>query len=89
MYVYRQFQLEVWTVGHYDPNNIWHIESKHQSPVTAAARTAWLNGQPEICPHCGQPVAKEVYEHNEPLHTPPETPKNTERNQVKHPAKPA
>lgn len=62
MYVYRTSDHQIWTVGHYQPTGKWTAESEHTSPVTAAARVAWLNGQPGICPHCGRTVAKEVYD---------------------------
>ena len=44
VYVYRQTEPGVWTVGFYDPQGRWHPESDHASAESAAERVHWLNG---------------------------------------------
>ena len=44
MYVYRQTEQSLWTVGFYDPNGKWHPESDWDNPQQAAERVAYLNG---------------------------------------------
>ena len=44
MYVYKQTEPGLWTVGFYDPSGNWHPESDHDSSEKAAERVAWLNG---------------------------------------------
>ncbi len=44
MYVYRQFKPDLYTVGFYDPQGVWHSESDHQEKEEAAKRVAFLNG---------------------------------------------
>ena len=44
MYVYRQTESELWTVGFYDPQGHWHPDSDHATQEEAAKRVAWLNG---------------------------------------------
>lgn len=48
MYVYKQTEPKLWTVGFYDPEGEgrrkWYPESDHDSPEKAAKRVAWLNG---------------------------------------------
>ena len=45
MYVYKQTEPSLWTVGHYDPNNNKFIpESDHDSQDSAADRVIVLNG---------------------------------------------
>jgi len=44
MYVYKQSEPGLWTVGFYDPNGKWIPESDHESPELAASRVAYLNG---------------------------------------------
>jgi hypothetical protein len=46
MYVYRDSDSEVFTVGFYDPNGKWLPESDHLLEDVAADRVAWLNGVP-------------------------------------------
>lgn len=44
-WVYLQFDGErVWTVGFYDPDGKFHPDSDWKSRLSAAQRTAWLNG---------------------------------------------
>ena len=47
MYIYRDFTKEwgCWTVGFYDPDNVWHPESDYPDSEEAARRVAWLNGR--------------------------------------------
>jgi hypothetical protein len=44
MWIYRQTEEALWTVGFYSPDGTWHPETDHASADDAAARTAWLNG---------------------------------------------
>ncbi len=44
MFIYRQTEPTLWTVGHYTPNGNWEPESDHESPELAADRTTFLNG---------------------------------------------
>ena len=44
MYVYKQTEKWLYTVGFYDPEGNWHPESDHESKDKAAERVAWLNG---------------------------------------------
>ncbi len=44
MYVYRELEKGLWTVGYFRPDGQWNPESDHLSPFAAAARVAWLNG---------------------------------------------
>jgi len=44
MYVYRETEHNLWTVGFYSPDEKWHPESDHDSQKSAAARVHWLNG---------------------------------------------
>lgn len=44
MYVYKQTEPGLWTVGYYTPDGKWEPESDHTSAADAAHRTAWLNG---------------------------------------------
>ena len=45
MYVYKQTESYLWTVGFYDPKGKWHPESDHESPEAAAERVHYLNGK--------------------------------------------
>jgi len=45
MYVYRQTEKELWTVGFYDPKGLWQPESDHSTGLEAAARVSYLNGK--------------------------------------------
>ena len=47
MYVYKQTESRLWTVGYYAPNGEWYPESDHENPEDAAKRAAWLNGGSE------------------------------------------
>ena len=44
MYVYRQFEPGLWTVGFYDPQGKWIPESDHDTAESAAKRVSMLNG---------------------------------------------
>jgi len=45
MYIYKQSEPQLYTVGFYSPDdNKWHPESDHSSSEEAAKRVAWLNG---------------------------------------------
>ncbi len=44
MYVYLKSELELYTVGFYDPSGQWHPESDHPNTESAAARVNFLNG---------------------------------------------
>jgi hypothetical protein len=43
MYVYKQTEPYLWTVGHYTPDGQWIPESDHGSSGEAAERVHWLN----------------------------------------------
>jgi len=47
MYVYKQTETWLWTVGYYDPKGEWHPESDHDNAEDAAKRVAYLNGGKE------------------------------------------
>lgn len=44
MYVYKQSEPYLWTVGFYDPKGNWCPESDCDRREEAAERVAWLNG---------------------------------------------
>ena len=44
MYVYKQTDVSLWTVGYYNPKGEWVPESDHDDSELAAKRVAWLNG---------------------------------------------
>jgi hypothetical protein len=44
MWVYKQTESELWTVGYYAPDGEWHTDTDHESKGEAAERVAWLNG---------------------------------------------
>ena len=44
MYVYRETEKGLWTVGFYDPSGKWYPESDHYVREEAAKRVAYLNG---------------------------------------------
>ncbi len=44
MYVYRQLEHGLWTVGYYGPDGTWYPESDHSSTEKAAERVHYLNG---------------------------------------------
>lgn len=44
MYVYKQTEPGLWTVGFYTPQGEWEPESDHGSPEEAAERVHYLNG---------------------------------------------
>lgn len=44
MYVYRQTEPHLYTVGFYSPDGEWHTDSDHSDREAAARRVAWLNG---------------------------------------------
>lgn len=44
MYVYKQTEPGLWTVGYYDPQGEWEPESDHVNKEKAAERVAYLNG---------------------------------------------
>lgn len=51
MFIYKQTEPQLYTVGHYDPNNNkWEPESDHQEQEKAAQHTAWLNGSYKFDP---------------------------------------
>jgi len=45
MWVYRQTEPQLWTVGYYSPDGDWHSDSDHSTRSEAAARARWLNGK--------------------------------------------
>lgn len=47
MYVYKQTEYALWTVGFY-ANGQFHPESEHNTPNEAANRVHWLNGSNEV-----------------------------------------
>lgn len=44
MYIYRQTEPQLWTVGHYDSDEKWNPESDWGTPEQAADRVIELNG---------------------------------------------
>lgn len=44
MYVYKQTEPGLWTVGFYTPSGQWVTDSDHDVKEDAAKRVAWLNG---------------------------------------------
>ena len=44
MYVYKQTEPQLWTVGFYDSGGNWHPESDHDNTEEAAKRVHYLNG---------------------------------------------
>lgn len=59
MYVYRQSESQLWTVGFYTPDGEWEPESDHTSHTEAADRVHYLNGGTakkthNFCPVCGE-----------------------------------
>ena len=45
MYVYKETEKGLYTVGFYDPSGNWHPESDHDSREKAAERVHYLNGR--------------------------------------------
>ena len=43
-HVYIQSELNLYTVGFYDPEGAWHSDSDHDDREEAAKRVAYLNG---------------------------------------------
>ena len=43
MYVYRQFEPGLWTVGHYAPDGTWYPEDDYGNRDDAAKRVHYLN----------------------------------------------
>ena len=73
-YVYAKTEINVWTVGFWDPAGRWYAESNHSDPDKAAARVIALNGQkrpsgrqpkPTKCRKCPAvlPTAREAWRH--------------------------
>ena len=44
MWVYKQTEPGLWTVGFYDPEGKWHTDSDWNSKAEAAVRVHYLNG---------------------------------------------
>ena len=44
MYVYKQTEPGLFTVGYYAPDGTWEPESDHENIVDASKRVAFLNG---------------------------------------------
>jgi len=44
MWVYIASEPGLWTVGFYNPDNVFVPDSDHTLRESAAARVAWLNG---------------------------------------------
>jgi hypothetical protein len=44
MYVYKQSEPGLWTVGYYEPSGKWVPESDHDNREEAAKRVHYLNG---------------------------------------------
>jgi hypothetical protein len=44
MYVYKQTEPNLWTVGFYTPDGKWIPESDHDNTDDAAERVHYLNG---------------------------------------------
>ena len=44
MYVYIQSEKHLWTVGFYDPQELFQTDSDHDSKESAAKRAHYLNG---------------------------------------------
>lgn len=44
MFIYRQTESSLWTVGFYTPDGKWEPESDHDSAEKAAERVHYLNG---------------------------------------------
>ena len=47
MYVYVQSEPQLWTVGFYDPQGNWNLESDWQTTEEAAKRVNYLNDSQE------------------------------------------
>ena len=47
MYVYKQTERKLWTVGFYTPEGKWVAESDHDTTEKAADRVSKLNGSKE------------------------------------------
>jgi hypothetical protein len=44
MYVYKETERGLWTVGYYDLSGKWYAESDHDNAKDAAERVHYLNG---------------------------------------------
>lgn len=44
MWVYKQTEHNLWTVGFYSPDGQWHGDSDHDDRELAATRVHYLNG---------------------------------------------
>lgn len=49
MYVYKQTEPGLYTVGYYEPSGKWYPESDHSSAQEAADKVHYLNGS--CCNH--------------------------------------
>ena len=66
MYVYKQTEPGLFTVGFYQPDGVWVPESDHGNIIDASKRVAFLNGaqrERELqavihCESCGYNVVK-------------------------------
>jgi hypothetical protein len=62
VYVYRQFEPGLWTVGHDDPAGKWHPESDHDDRESAAAWVHYLNGgRPPIAGLTVERIGPEIF----------------------------
>jgi hypothetical protein len=70
MYVYKETEKGLYTVGFYDPSGNWHPESDHDSKKKAGDRVRYLNGGKDNektmekikgdCAICGCPLLFQV-----------------------------
>ena len=44
MWVYIESEHNLWTVGFYSPDGVWHSDSDHDTKEKAAERVHYLNG---------------------------------------------
>jgi len=44
MWVYTRTETQLWTVGFFAPDGMWHTDSDHDNQEEAAERVAYLNG---------------------------------------------
>ena len=56
MWVYIKSEPQLWTVGFYSPDGMWHPESDYRWPQDAAERVAFLNGQIKTQNQCKETI---------------------------------
>lgn len=65
MYVYKQTEPGLFTVGFYAPDGSWEADSDHSTRDRAADRVAYLNGSRESVERRLELITKQLDRHSE------------------------